>query len=137
MAIQIHYYHDYKYLPFQDGTTSPKVDTAVCSKNAQFVENFYYHLVHEMNLVDPKSSSDMPAPLSSVTHGQPFTKECLDEKSFGINDFLTRYEAEEVEWFLNKPIDKNKGNTLLHEAVFSRSTKQMEIILKHGGNYIL
>ena len=90
-----------------------------------------------MNLVDPKPSSDMPAPLSSVTHGQPFTKECLDEKSFGINDFLTRYEAEEVEWFLNKPIDKNKGNTLLHEAVFSQSTKQMEIILKHGGNYIL
>ena len=137
MVIQIHYYHDYKYLPFQDGTTSPKVDTAVCSINAQFVENFYYHLTHEMNLVDPKPSSDTPAPLSSVTHGQPFTKECLDEKSFGINDFLTRYEAEEVEWFLNKPIDKNKGNTLLHEAVFSRSTKQMEIILKHGGNYTL
>ena len=82
-----------------------------------------------------KPYDDKPVSLSSVLHDQPFTKQCLDEDTFGIHDFLTRFDAEEVEWFLNKPIDDNKGNTCVHEAVLKQCTDKLVIILKHGGDY--
>ena len=104
----------------------------MCSDNVYFVKDFYDHL-NELNHLKAKPCADEPVPLNSVLHGQPFTKQCLDEKTFGIHDFLTRFDAEEVEWFLNKPIDNNKGNTCVHEAVLSQRTDKLAIILKHGG----
>ena len=118
--------------PFQIKTTYPEVDAAINSDNVYFVKHFYDHL-NELNLLK-KPNADKPVPLSSVLHGQPFTKQCLNEKTFGIHDFLTRFDAEEVEWFLNKPIHNNKGNTCVHEAVLSQCTEKLDIILKHGGN---
>ena len=101
-----------------------------------FVEDFYDHL-NELNHLKTKQCADKPVPLSSVLHGQPFTKQCLDEEIFDVHDFLTRFDAEEVEWFLNKPIDNNKGNTCVHEAVLLQRTDKLAIILKHGGNYTI
>lgn len=120
----------------QNLTVDDTVILASYALYSQFAKDFYDHL-HELNPLKTKPYSHTPVPLSSVIHGQPFTKECLNEKSFGINDFLTRFDAEEVEWFLNKPIDKSKGNTIVHEAVLSQCTKKLEIILKHGGDHIV
>ena len=114
----------------------PKVDTTIHSKNNQFVKDFYNHL-HELDRLKTKPDSDKPIPLSSVLHGQPFTKQCLDEKSFGIYDFSTRFDAEEVEWFLNKPIDNSKGSTCVHEVVLSQHFSRLALILKLGGNYTI
>ena len=113
----------------------PKVDTAMYSKNTSFVNEFYDHL-NKLNHLMTKSCVDKPVPLSSILHSQAFTKLCLDEKSFGIHKFLTRFDAEEVEWFLNKPIDNNQGNTCVHEAVLSQDIDRLALILKHGGNCI-
>ena len=105
------------------------MDAAICSDNVFFVKDFYDHLNKLKFLKKP--NADGPVPLSSVLHGQPFTKQCLNKD---IHDFLTRFDAEEVEWFLNKPIDNNKGNTCVHEAVLSQCTEKLDIVLKHGGN---
>ena len=112
------------------------VDTTVCSKNLYFVKDFYDHL-NTLSHFMTKPYAVKPIPLSSVLHDQPLTKQCLDEETF--HDFLTRFDAEEVEWFLNKPIDNNNGNTCVHEAVLSQHvhTDKLATILKHGGNYTL
>ena len=109
------------------------VDTTVCSRNLRFVKDFYDHL-NTLSHFMTKSYTDKPIPLSSVLHDQPLTKQCLDEETFSIHDFLTRFDPEEVEWFLNKPIDNNNGNTCVHEAVLSQRTDKLATILKHGGN---
>ena len=82
--------------------------------------------------------TDKLSPLSSVLScdGQPFTtKQCLQEEFFGIHDFATRFETEEVEWFLNKPINSCNGNTCVHEMVISQDINMLALILKLGGNH--
>ena len=88
----------------------------MCSAD-DFVKDFYGRLQEfrsSKSEAIPDKPSDKPenkpSPLSSVLDGRPFTKQCLDEKSFGDHDFLTRFDPEEVEWFINKPIE-NHGNT--------------------------
>ena len=100
-----------------------------------FAEDFYNSL-HEFRSEPStdKPAEDKPSHLSSILDGQSFTKQCLDAESFGVHGFLTRFDAEEVEWFLNKPIHKNQGNTCVHEAVLSQSVDKLTLILKHGGN---
>ena len=108
----------------------------MCSEN-DFAKDFYDYLEEfrrSKNEVCADKQEDKPSPLSSVLDGQPFTKQCVNEKSFGVHGFLTRFDPEEVEWFLNKPIDKNQGNTCVHEAVLSQSVDKLTLILKHGGN---
>ena len=108
----------------------------MCSEN-DFAKDFYDRL-HEFrsskNEPIPDKPENKPSPLSSVLDGQPFTKQCLDEKSFGDHNFLTRFDIEEVEWFINKPIE-NQGNTCVHEAVLSKCVDKLALILKHGGIY--
>ncbi len=110
----------------------------MCSANC-FEKEFYDRLRKFRNskngpILDKPETK--PSPLSSVLDGQPFTKQCVDEKSFGDHDFLTRFDAEEVEWFINKPIG-NQGNTCVHEAVLSKCVDKLalilKLVLKHGG----
>ena len=105
--------------------------------NSSFKEDFNDLLQKLRNKnTEQLQPTDKPSPLSSVLYGQPFaTKQCLQEELFGIHDFATRFEAEEVEWFLNKPINSNNGNTCVHEMVISQDINKLALILKLGGNH--
>ena len=99
-----------------------------------YVEDFYSQLRELDRSREHWTPVDKPSPLSSVLSGQAFTRDCLNEKSFGIFDFSTRFDADEVEWFLNKPIaDAHEGNTCVHEAVLSQRIDNLTSILKLGG----
>ena len=103
------------------------------STNDSFVKDFR-DLLCKLRSSKAEHTADKRSPLSSVLDGQPFTKQSLEEESFGIHNFATRCDAEEVEWFLNKPIDNGGGNTCVHEAVLSQNVDKLDLILKLGGN---
>lgn len=56
-----------------------------------------------------------------------------NQRGCGEFNFSNRFEAEEVEWILNKPYVE--GRTALHIEVINQSANVLEALLKREGNY--
>ena len=100
-----------------------------------YVEDFYSHLCKLDRSRKPWTPVDKPSPLSSILNGQAFTRDYVKEKSFGIFDFSTGFDADKIEWFLNKLIaGACEDHTCVHEVVLSLGIDNLTSILKLQGN---
>ena len=84
----------------------------------------------------PEPTRTRKSTLSESLDGS-FTEEyghllSFDQHSCGEFDFSNRFEAEEVEWILNKPYVE--GRTALHVEVINQRVHVLEALLKHKGN---
>ena len=52
-------------------------------------------------------------------------------------NFYNRFDAEEVEWFLNQPLDIIDGRTCIHLEVLAHRDDKLSLLLPHGGNAIM
>ena len=84
------------------------------------------------------------APLSSVIGGPLFTKSCSQYDSYckrqGRFDFSRRFDAEEVEWILNTPLDIFHGRTVVHTEVLRKHIDALTClgqVLELGGKNCL
>ena len=62
----------------------------------------------------------------STVDGQPFTEHCSHYDSFNTRrnefDFSNRFDAEEIEWFLNKPfrLVRKTTATVVHNEIIGK-----------------
>ena len=87
----------------------------------------------------PEPTRTRKSTLSASVDGS-FTEEhghllSYDQHGCGEFDFSNRFEAEEVEWILNKPYVE--GRTALHVEVINQRVNVLEGLLKHKGNYVI
>jgi len=56
--------------------------------------------------------------------GLPFTEYCSHYSSFNTShnqfDFSNRFDAEEIEWFLNKPFGLVRKTTVVHNEIIGK-----------------
>ena len=77
-----------------------------------------------------------------VVDGQPFNEHSSHYGSYhkdrGNFDFSNRFDAEEVEWILNKPLDIIEGRTAVHVEVHRKldckSVDRLSQLLALGGS---
>ena len=87
----------------------------------------------------PEPARTCKSTLSESVDGS-FTEEhghllSYDQQGCGEFEFSNRFEAEEVEWILNKPYIA--GRTALHVEVINQRAHVLEALLKHKGNFFI
>ena len=58
------------------------------------------------------------------------------QERLGNFNFSNRFDAEEVEWFLNQPLDIIDGRTCMHLEVLAQRDDKLSLLLALGGKFI-
>jgi len=66
-------------------------------------------------------------------HSHWVSHQDLEGRGNGVFDFSDRFDAEEVEWFLNKPLDIIEGRTCIHAEVFAQRVVELASLMRLGG----
>ena len=103
---------------------------------SNFAERLKNFTAYFRDKVLPELTLARKSTLSASVDGS-FTEEhghllSYDQHDCGEFDFANRFEAEEVEWILNKPYVE--GGTALHVEVRNRRANAVKALLKHKGN---
>ena len=82
--------------------------------------------------------------LDNTVDGQPFTEHCSHYDSFNTRrnefNFSNRFDAEEIEWFLNKPFGLVGKTTAVHNEILGKrqvDTGKLTQLLRLGGKFTL
>jgi len=84
------------------------------------------------------------ASLCGKLDGQPFTEHCSHYSSYNTHrnefDFSDRFDAEEIEWFLNKPFGLVGKTTAVHNEILGKrqvDVSRLAQLLKLGGKFVV